>query len=303
MFLNPRTVSDELEILRHLNVRMTLPPKETQSLIRLEKGFQGELVFDQWLTNLKVEVIILSDLLFEAQKTKFQIDSLAITQDRLYLSEVKNFEGDYLYDTENDRFFICSGKEITNPLHQLQRCDTLLRQLLGNLGFQFQIVSQLAFVNPEFSLYQLPRDLPIVLPTQLNGFIRKINGTPSNLHRRHKVLADQLLSNNIKESPYPKLFKYEYGRLRKGICCKACKSFKLVVKGSVLVCSKCSCKERVDEAIVRSTYEYKLLFPTEKLTAKTIKEWCAIIESDWIIRRTLKETFMAKGNGQWTYYE
>jgi hypothetical protein len=303
LFLNPRTVSDELEILRHLNVRMTLPPKEIQSLSRLEKGFQGELVFDQWLTNLKVEVIILSDLLFEVQKTKFQIDSLAITQDRFYLSEVKNFEGDYLYDAENDRFFICSGKEITNPLHQLQRCDTLLRQLLGNLGFPFQIVSHLAFVNPEFTLYQLPRDLPIVLPTQLNGLIKKINGTPSNLHSRHKVLADQLLSSNIKESPYSKLFKYEYGRLRKGIYCKVCKSFKLIVRGSVLICSKCNCQERVDQAVLRSISELRLLFPDIRINSHIVQDWCLVIDSQKTIRRILKQHYTANGYGQWTYYD
>jgi hypothetical protein len=160
LFLNPRTASDELKILRHLNTRMKLPSKEVQSLNRLEKGFQGELVFDQWLLDLNEEVIILSNLLFEDQKTKFQIDSLAITQNSIFLSDVKNYEGDYYYDSEKDQFFIYSGTEITNPLHQLQRCDTLLRQLLKNLGFQFKIVSNLTFVNPEFTLYNFRGTCP-----------------------------------------------------------------------------------------------------------------------------------------------
>jgi hypothetical protein len=303
LFLNPRTVSEELKILRHLNTRMNLPSKEIQSLSRLEKGFQGELVFDQWLMNLNEEVIILSDLLFEVQKTKFQIDSLAITQDKLYLSEVKNYAGDYYYDLEKDQFFICSGTEITNPLHQLQRCDTLLSQLLGNLGYQFKIVPHLAFVNPEFSLYQLPRNLPIVLPSQLNQFMKKINSTPSKLNKRHTVLADKLISSNIKECPYSKLFKYEYGQLRKGVLCKSCDSFDMTVGDSIIVCNNCNSLETIDHAVLRNTNELRLLFPDVKITSNLIHDWCAVLESKRMIRRILKQNFNGHGYGQWTYYE
>jgi hypothetical protein len=75
------------------------------------------------------------------------------------------------------------------------------------------------------------------------------------------------------------------------------------VNGKVLKCNECNCQELIDLAVARSVDEFKLLFPNKKVTANIIKEWCAIIESDWIIRRILKQNLKAKGHGQWSYYE
>jgi hypothetical protein len=77
-----------------------------------------------------------------------------------------------------------------------------LRQLLLNLGFNPQIDASVVFINPNFTLYQAPLNKPFIFPTQLDQYWDKLNTKPSKLNRKHKKLADQLISLHITESPY-----------------------------------------------------------------------------------------------------
>ena len=100
MFLNDRLPSDELRTLRALNIRSSLSEKEYRYYLNLEKGFEGEQRLDQCLKDLPEQVLILRDLTFEVNNTTFQIDTLPIFQNNIYLLEVKNNHGDYYIDNE-----------------------------------------------------------------------------------------------------------------------------------------------------------------------------------------------------------
>lgn len=63
MELKARQESEELLILRSLNSRMELSDKMKQHYTNLEKGFEGELRFDDLLKDLREERLIISDLL------------------------------------------------------------------------------------------------------------------------------------------------------------------------------------------------------------------------------------------------
>lgn len=80
MFIKPRTVSAELKLLRYLNLRISFSVEETQYYLNLEKGFDGELYFDELLGKLSGDWLVISDLLIEVNNTIFQIDSLLIYQ-------------------------------------------------------------------------------------------------------------------------------------------------------------------------------------------------------------------------------
>ena len=144
----------------------------------LEKGFAGEVQFDLLTEELQCDCLILNDLLLEVNKTKFQIDTAIIFQETIYLSEVKNYEGDFYY--ESDIFYTFSGKEKKDPLDQLNRGKSLFRQLLQSLGYHLTIDGSVVFVNPEFFLYQAPKNLPFIFPTQLNRFMKKLTGNLQN---------------------------------------------------------------------------------------------------------------------------
>src|SRR5690349_19148334 len=124
MALKPRSVSHELKVMRSLKVRMNLSADDKKHYLNLEKGYQGELMFDQLTEKLQNDLYVLNDLCLEVNNSTFQIDTLIISQETIFPFEVKNFEGDFYY--EPDSFQTLSKHEITNPLNQLKRSKSLL---------------------------------------------------------------------------------------------------------------------------------------------------------------------------------
>ncbi|WP_251028526.1 nuclease-related domain-containing protein [Bacillus sp. ISL-18] len=247
-----RQKSKELRILSSLNARMGLLPKDKKHYDYQEKGYQGELLFDQLTSKLQDDLYILNDLCLEHNKSFFQIDTLIISQLMIYLFEVKNYEGDYRYESGN--FYPrLSKEEIKNPLDQLKRCNSLLCPILRNLGFQLPIEGYVTFVNPNFTLYQAPINEPIIHPTQLNSLMKKLNDIPSRLSNRHKILADQLISMHQTDSPYSRFPSYTYNQLNKGIICSVCHTgFSVLEAKQKIVCPTCGHEETVDSAVLRS---------------------------------------------------
>ncbi|SHS90229.1 Nuclease-related domain [Mycobacteroides abscessus subsp. abscessus] len=301
MFLKCRTESDELLTLRSLNTRMELTEKEKFHYSILEKGFAGEMKFDQLIKNLQEERYVLSDLLLEINNSYFQIDSVIITQASIYLLDIKNFQGDYYL--ESDKLYsVTSKREYKNPVIQLKRSSTLFRQLLQFLKLNYLIESSVIFINPEFTLYQAPMDQPLILPTQVDRFLKDLNRTPSKLNDGHKHLAQKLLSLHQPKNPFTTLPKYDYNQLQKGIYCKTCFSFFLSVKNQDYVCEKCGELEKINLGVLRNVQEYKLLFPEQKITTQAIYDWCKVDLSKKTISRILKKNYSSCGKTKDTYY-
>lgn len=296
-----RTESTELLILGSLNIRMNLSDKDRQHYFNLKKGYEGEVIFDSLTEKLQCECLILNDLLLKTNNTMFQIDSLIMISETIYLFEVKNYEGDFYY--ESDRIYKKPKSEINNPLHQLSRSESLLRQLLHKLGFNPSIEASVVFINPEFTLYQAPLDKPFIFPTQVNHFLNKLNTTPSKLNGKHKMLADKLISLHIKNSPFSLLPSYDYDQLRKGITCQECQSFSISDEGQNCVCKECGHEEIVSASVMRSVKEFKLLFPNRKITTSVIHDWCKVVNSKKKIRRILGENFTIVGGRRWSSYQ
>ncbi|MFC0026621.1 nuclease-related domain-containing protein [Neobacillus cucumis] len=304
MIYKARFESAELKILRFLNKRMTLSDKDKRHYLTLRKSYEGEVLFDRKTEKLTCDCLILNDLLFKVNNTTFQIDSLIITGNLLFLNEVKNFEGDYYYNNELDRLYKRpKDDEYLNPLNQLSRSESLLRQLLQYIGYHFTIEAWVIFINPEFTLYQAPLDKPFILPTQVNSYIKKLDIIPQGLSGKHKMLADKLLSLHKEKNPYTTLPPYAYDQLKKGQTCAICDSFALSVRGNKCVCEDCGHEELVASAVLRSVDELRLLFPDRKITTNLVFEWCVIFEFKKRIARILEKNFKIVGYGQWAYYE
>ncbi|MFD1739161.1 nuclease-related domain-containing protein [Bacillus salitolerans] len=300
MVFKERTETLDLQILTYLSLRMNLSVKDSKHLFNLNKGYEGEVMFDRLTQNLKCECLIMNDLLLKTGNTMFQIDSFIITSDSIYLFEVKNYDGDYYY--ESDRLYKSPKSEILNPLIQLDRTESLLRQLLQDLGYKGSIHASVVFINPEFTLYQSPLNKPFIFRSQINRYLNELDATTSKLNQKHKVLAEKLLSLHIIDSPYKQLPSYEYEMVKKGITCVACQSFSVVVKGHNCVCQNCDFIELVEDAVMRSVKEFKLLFPQIKITTNVIHDWCEIVVSKTRIQRILEKNMKKMGDNRGAYY-
>lgn len=302
MFLKERSESEELLALRYLNRRLDLTTKEKFHYLNLEKGYEGELKFDLLAKDLKEERFILNDLLLEVNNSQFQIDSTIISQGLIHLLDIKNYEGDcYL---ESDKLYsVTTGYEYKNPVNQLQRCATLFRQFLQTHKLNFLVEAYVIFINPEFTLYQAPKDQPIIFPTQVNRFLRDLNKTPSTLNDGYKKLAQTLLSAHQTKNRFTTLPEYTYGQLQKGVYCKGCGSSQISIKNSNFVCKNCGDQDKIEQTIMRNVKEFKLLFPDRKITTKEIYEWCNVELCERTFRRVLKKYFTPFGGSRHTYYE
>lgn len=299
MFKKTRSIPLELIILRILNYRIDLSIKEKLQLSNKAKGYEGEVKFDTLIHSLNT--LVINDFLLEVGDTIFQIDTLIIFFERIYLIDVKNFEGEYCY--ESSMFKTITGSEKKDPMLQLNRCHSALRQLLQKYGYNFTIESFLVFINPEFTLFQPTQNPQIILPTQVNSFIKKLNRMTSKLNDRHDKLADLLVSLHKTENPYVRLPAYNYEMLEKGMTCGSCHSFDVSVSRTKVTCGNCGYKERVEAAVLRQVDELRILFPDIKITTSLVYEWCKVIASTKTIRRILKKNFKAIGNTKESYYE
>lgn len=302
MLLKSRSESHELLVMHSLNARTELSDKEKFRYSTLKKGYGGELKFDSLIVDLQEERLIVNDILLEVNNSYFQIDSFIISQGVIHLLDIKNYEGDYYYD--NDKFYsVTTGRELKNPIDQLKRSTALFRQFLHNHKLNYLVEPFVIFINPEFSLYQAPMDEPIILPTQVNRFIRDLSKIPSSLNDGHRELAKQILSSHQTRNPFKILPNYQYDQLQKGIYCRECGAFQVSVINYYFVCEQCGEKEKIELAVLRNIKELQILFPERKITTTSIYEWC----NGYLCRKTysriLKKYYTAVGSTSNTYYE
>ncbi|MGY4688573.1 nuclease-related domain-containing protein [Salibacterium sp. K-3] len=300
MFLKPRFPSHELLCLRSLALRMKLPSKYKQQLINLEKGWEGETYFDEQLKTLPKESVILCDLLFEINNTYFQIDTLLISHETVYLFEVKNYEGDFLIDKEE--WYTSTEYEIKSPLLQLKRNHSLLRQLFQKYRLSYPIKAYLVFTNRSFYLYQASYDLPVIFPPHIERFVSQWKNELSHSSYETTLLAEKLQTLHMESSPFSQLPEYTFQQLKKGVRCRECSSF-LKLSQRTLVCPSCSRSESLEMGVMRNVEEWKLLFPEEPLTTNMVHEWCGLEIDKKRIARILSKHHTRFGFGRHSYYK
>jgi hypothetical protein len=297
--MKTRVEPGELRLLRMLRERWD--GVEECHFWNLDKGFNGELTFDKWLNSIPGDWIVLNDLLLEYSGTVFQIDSLLVASDKIYLFEVKNYEGDYFM--EKDRWYTLSKNEIKDPLLQLRRSESMLRRMLRDLEYNYPIEPYLIFVNPEFQLYQCPPQLPFVFSSQMNRFSQKLLKKASGrLTARHSRLAEKLVALHAEESQYVRLPEYSYEDLRKGIVCVGCGCMETRLEYRTIKCNGCIYTEEFKSATIRSIHELLVLLPNKPITSNVIFEWCGGIVSKRSIQRILISNFTLVGYGKSSRY-
>ncbi len=299
--LKTRSEPADLVLLKFADKRTELSENDKEMLTSLKKGYEGEVMFDKMTEKLGSDCYILNELLLKVNNTLFQIDTLIIYQYTVYVYEIKNFEGDLFYKGDS-LLRKASGFEVKNPLPQLKRAMSLLRQLLQSLGFQISLDGNAVFINPECTIYQAPLNEPIIFPNQVKRYLFNLNTVPSALNGKHKKLADALIARHIEKSPYTRVPSYHYDQLKKGITCAKCDSFSISVYGRKCVCGDCGHKESVESAVLRNVREFMTLFPDRKVTTNAIFEWCRVIDCKKRIRRILKMNFEIVGVHKGAYY-
>ena len=300
ILLKDRTNSVTHRVLESLNARMNLPDEEKKKYENQVKGFAGEKQFDFHMTQTHPFGIILNDLVLTHRDTVFQIDSLLITNDSVYVYEVKNYTGTYFY--KEDSFFAESGYKILNPLRQIDRSATYLHNVMLRLGYRLTIHSVIVFINPDFQLYSLLPNKLFVFSNQLSKHLNNLPSQDISLKHEQLELANKLKEFHNENYRPDNLPIYIFDHLKKGIICPICFSIRYTTTRQNYFCTACGYKETNRQAIERSIKEFKVLFPDLMLTTTRIYQWCGEIYSRQHIRIILKKNYQSQLSRHMTYY-
>src|SRR5699024_2056304 len=134
--------SKELIIFQCLQGRKTFSKTEEHQHYKLLKGYEGEKQF----SNLLKEQLHHNNLQLNNHRTVFQLDTLLIFNQTVYLYEVKNYQGEFQLEKDYLHCYT-TGKNYRNPQHQLKRSELMLTDLLSNMDMHFQVKSYLIFIN------------------------------------------------------------------------------------------------------------------------------------------------------------
>lgn len=304
MIVKERETPHRLLVMRSLANRMILSRDDRNKYSNWEKGDEGEITFiSLTTTRLTRDCLILNDLYLEVKGKSCQIDNLVITAKGLSIHEVKNFAGEYYY--QNDKMYHGRyEKEVYDPTYQIRNAESVLRQLLDQMGYHFAIQKYIVFVNPNFTLFGAPRNSGLILPSMIDAHFTTLNEITGHLNPHHHQFAEEIkelhkVDFSLRNVPY-----YDDNLLKKGVTCVQCGKFiNQFTKKRSCVCSYCGKEELVSHAIIRLAKECRLLFPDQKITVSVLLKWCDFQLSASRIRYALNKHLKAEGTGRWRCYK
>lgn len=298
----PREDSKLFKGLTYLEKRTQLRQDSRKQLINLEKGILGEEFFGSLVKKyLNSDVLVLHDLLLIHNGSTFQIDSLLISSTKVFLYEIKNYQGNYT--NEQGHFMTASGKEINNPSTQLKRTETLLRKLLLDLDFDFDVEGYTVFTNPSFYLYQAVKTDPFIFSPQFENHFREVNNQSKTLKKVHYYLSDKLIQIQREEAPYQKqLPEYNYSEFRKGLSCIKCSCLATVHTQRTVHCLEYGHRNDLSDTIVKNIDQFVFLFPDKRLTSSMLSDWMGHTINKKRLARILNKEYARVGCSKGTYY-
>ncbi|WP_169449790.1 nuclease-related domain-containing protein [Lacticigenium naphthae] len=304
--MKKRNPPEQLVLLQYLNKRMVLPNNKKQYLLSLQKGFDGELLFDQFAGKLSSACIVLEDLRLELNNSFYQIDTLILTNEQIYLYEIKNFSGKYY--CEDNQWYKMPTTAVDNPLLQVEKAKAKLEILLRMWNFPIPITAKIVFVDPGFLLFQTPFSSHFLFHSEVEQHLREVEENATPLDLRLTSLADKLIAKdcqNRNSRPFRQSVpEYTLDSLNKGFRCAHCSELfrtKTKYKQSIL-CPHCAEKNRVPLLLTQAASELHTLFPDTLLSTALLEKWCGFALPRRRFQIFLAQNYKKEKKGKATIY-
>ncbi|WP_062532677.1 nuclease-related domain-containing protein [Jeotgalibaca dankookensis] len=270
MLIKERNEPINLKIMTALNTRMSLSKEHQRYYHNLKSGYEGECLFDQYVKEyVPLSCAVLNDLQLKIYTTDFQIDTLIIHDQTISIYEIKNYQTDITYHHNN--FITKSGTIITNPLGQLNRTETALRNWLKLNRLTYDVEAYVCFINPEAMIYGAPYHPNIIYACQLSRHLKNLNPHTSKAEQLMKTLMENHIADFRSGKDLP---DYQKETIKKGVACRYCHSFETKIKDRTTYCLTCGQTESTQETMNRQIAEFQVLFPEELLDTAVLHDWC-----------------------------
>ncbi|MEZ2457792.1 nuclease-related domain-containing protein [Salinicoccus roseus] len=269
MFLTDRKKSKELNFYEVLERRTALGEGERKTLKILRQGFEGEQSYDRlWDEVGHDHLLIFRDIWMKVENATLQIDALIVYGDRLIVNEIKNYSGMYQY--ADGSWSVNSFQISEDPVAQVSRTAGKLIRLKygGGHGHPFEVDRKVAFVNPNFNLTVDTEESKhhIITRPMLKYYMRDVARRRSGADA--SALSDTI-RNCIIEDPMA-LPEVDVARIRTGLYCGRCGSFKLTLDRYRSHCTSCGHQETIEYQLVKAIVDYSLLFPQHPIEKSSV---------------------------------
>lgn len=300
------TYPTELDQLRILSQRKrSFSENEQYKLSRLEAGNAGEETVIHYLeTYGREHWVVLRNVWLDDYGIS-ENDILLITYDCIYVFEVKNYTGTFVYD---DGQCVINGRvNKNNCVAQARKAYLNVRDILLKLLSRLNVRGALIFVGTDnmIQINSPVEEIEIVQRNQLRHFITKI---AEQENRNTYPTIDQAaviahLEKYQVENPYRPnpLTPDEMKELRRGIQCARCGNDNLDIGRAQYIHCPCGLSEPRDKAIVRTICEYGVLRFDQELKIENLLPFFGGDISRSNLKRVLHEYFETVYKARYTY--
>lgn len=218
-----------------MQVRKFMPFENQKKLEALRLGYSGELYFDCLIDEEIPHVVHLKDYRFCIENNEYQIDNILLTGDNLFLFEVKNFGFDLKYTPDTWKFM--NGKDWIDPITQVDQQRNKFNQLLMRTNSQLPIYSNLVFINPSQTIYNLAEHPKV---HTFSNIRKRLNYIYKDNAVNHTQLLNYLESNRVVKSKYDQAVEFDIDLMEKGIVCSECFRFLERISQKRFTCPSCT---------------------------------------------------------------
>ena len=225
---------------------------------RIEAGFQGEEKFYKYLKEFGSKHWVILRNQWLKNDSHFECDFILITGHAVYVFEVKNYYGKFVY--ENGQSY-SRGRAITyNPINQARNARLHLQQLLHH----YTVKGALVFIGKhnQVCINDEINDIDILETNEVYEFIQSIKREEELHNGRYHNTSDivQHLQKYRIDPPYhPAPYtRADMEKAKKGIFCANCQQKVAVNRNKYVICP-CGLHESKEEAVIRTACEYGVL--------------------------------------------
>src|SRR5699024_2974126 len=232
------------------------------------KGFVGEKIVDRYLLeNMPRQYIILPDVHLKVDESRFQIDTMIVTQYAIYLLEIKNFNGTVYFNTSTNQFTRIENnieQGFRDPLTQVELQQTKLAELLDLCGFHDIPIYNFVVIATPSTILKIDGP-PTEKITHKDRLLFKISSIEKQLIDMNypqipSMSIAQHIQNIHQEYSFDILHEYELtsNQIRLGIHCPVCEKLAM---NRIYAYWKCAyCNHRSKNAYISSLEEFTLIY-------------------------------------------
>lgn len=280
----------EYEIQKIAVLRELIHKKEAlQNFKRLERGVEGEDKLYQYLLEFGLKHWVILRNKWFRENSAFECDFILITSHAIYVFEVKNYYGKFVY--ENGQSFSRDVPITYNPINQARNTTIHLQNILH----QYLVKGVLVFIGDHnhVCIKDEIKDINILETNDVYNFIQAIKQEEkfSGLALNMKDIQMQFERYEIDPPYLPKPYsRKEMIGVNTGIFCVNCQQKVLVSRSQYISCS-CGFHESKEEAIIRTACEYGVLTYDRDFKISDIRSFIDNQASTVYLRKVLSKHF------------